>query len=211
MKRTRNLSSRLALIICAFIAFLGIVFCISRGTQKAGGEYPSDVLGFKIQTTLAPEGGDNRPQITRKIKYIVIHETDNFAATATAKAHANLQSSGGEGKTSWHYTVDENEGYHSIPDDEIAWHAGDGRDGDGNKHGIGVELCVNEGADFDKTFDNGAKLAGFLMNAYNIPAENIRQHCDFSGKNCPASIRKNGTFEDFRALATKYAEQLKTK
>lgn len=207
--KKRAKRGRLAVFAVAAIAVIAAVCVFFSTKTRDGGEYPSEVLGLKIHTLIVPKDKENRPQIKRDIKYIVIHETGNTAAGTDAKAHAQLQESGGEGKTSWHYTVDENEGYHSIPDDEIAWHAGDGRDGEGNKNGIGVELCVNEDADFDKTFDNGAKLAGYLMNAYGVPAENIRQHFDFSGKNCPELIRANDTFGLFCEKAQKYADELK--
>ena len=125
-------------------------------------------MGVPVYTELAPEGGDNRPGTKREIRYIVIHETGNPAEGADAAAHGRLQANGGEGKTGWHYTVDDHEIWHSFPDDEVAYHAGDGRDGDGNLYGIGVELCVNADGDFEMTFDNAAKLTGWLMHTYHL-------------------------------------------
>lgn len=178
--------------------------CARRGAE---GVLPEDVMGVPVYTDLAPEGGDNRPGTPREIRYVVIHETGNPAAGADAAAHGKLQAAGGEGKTSWHYTVDDHEIWHSIPDDEVAYHAGDGRDGDGNLHGIGVELCVNADGDFEKTFDNGARLTGWLMATYGIPAENIREHFDFTGKNCPQTIRESDRMGEFIQLASQYAQQ----
>jgi len=45
-------------------------------------------------------------------------------------------------QSSRHYTVDAFKTYHHIPDNEIAWHAGEYTDG--NSNGIGIEMCINE-------------------------------------------------------------------
>ena len=165
-------------------------------------------MGVPVYTELAPEGGDNRPGTKREIRYIVIHETGNPAEGADAAAHGRLQANGGEGKTGWHYTVDDHEIWHSFPDDEVAYHAGDGRDGDGNLYGIGVELCVNADGDFEKTFDNAAKLTGWLMHTYHLSQDAIKEHYDFTGKNCPQTIRETGRMAEFIEKAQAYADAL---
>ena len=195
----------LGLMVMAGVAF-GAWRLLKAPTE---GLYPEDVLGVPVYTQLAPEGAQNRPGTKREIRYIVIHETGNTAAGADAAAHGQLEAKGGEGTTGWHYTVDDTEVWHSIPDDEVAYHAGDGAEGDGNLHGIGVELCVNADGDFEKTFDNAARLTGWLMNAYDLSADQVKEHYDFSGKNCPQTIRENGRMEEFVALAEQYAQQAK--
>jgi N-acetylmuramoyl-L-alanine amidase len=67
---------------------------------------------------------DTRPGIAMNPVYITIHETDNTSAGADAEAHAKLQASGNSRTASWHYTVDDKEIWQSVPDDEVAWHAG---------------------------------------------------------------------------------------
>ena len=53
-----------------------------------------------------------------------------------------------------------------LPDQEVGWHAGDKMtENGGNMTGIGIELCVNEGNDFDKTMENAAALCAELMKA----------------------------------------------
>ena len=204
-RRQRQALIRLAGLCAAALLALGLLKARNRGT--VGGVYPEQVLGVTVPTQQAPEGGPNRPGTKRTIQYIVIHETGNPAAGADAQAHGELQARGGEGTTGWHYTVDDQEIWHSIPDDEKAYHAGDGAEGEGNLHGIGIELCVNQDGDFEKTFDNAARLAGWLMNEYKIPASRVRQHFDFSGKDCPEIIRAQGRMEEFISLAESYARQ----
>lgn len=206
-RKRRRRQTLLRLAGLCFAALLAFALLKALGGQPRQGEYPQQVLGVPVYTSLAPEGGQNRPGVKREIKYIVIHETGNPAAGADAKAHGKLQAAGGEGKTSWHYTVDDKEIWHSIPDDEEAYHAGDGADGEGNLHGIGIELCVNQDGDFEKTFDNAARLTGWLMYAYDIPADRVRQHFDFSGKNCPEQIRAQDRMGQFVELARQYAKQ----
>lgn len=123
-----------------------------------------------------------------KKQYITVHQTGNTSRGANAQAHANLQSNGNARSASWHYSVDDKEAVQSFSHDAQCWHASDGR-GDGNLNSIAVELCINEDADYKKAVENGAKLVKKIMNDENIPLENVKQHADWSPKNCPAQIR----------------------
>ena len=80
---------------------------------------------LNIIEQMTPEGMSNRPGVIYEKKYITVHDTASGAASATGKAHANYVNGGGEG-TSWHYTVANDGIYHQIPDNENAYHAGDG-------------------------------------------------------------------------------------
>ena len=204
-RRRRRTLIRLIGLCAAALLGVGLLKALNRGPGE--GAYPEQVLGVTVHTSLAPAGGKNRPGTKRAIKYIVVHETGNPAAGADAQAHGKLQAGGGEGTAIWHYTVDDHEIWHSIPDDEKAYHAGDGAEGEGNLHGIGIELCVNQDGDFEKTFDNAARLTGWLMNEYHLSADRVRQHFDFSGKNCPENIRAQDRMGEFVALAERYAQQ----
>ncbi len=121
--------------------------------------FPTEVYGVPVHTQLIDENTNARPGTKRKIKYIVIHETDNFIEGTGAKNHAAFLSENNEEATSWHYTVDDTEIYHHIPDNEIANHAGEKT---GNLYGIGIELCVNEDGDFEKTFENRSKTSSLF-------------------------------------------------
>ncbi|MDD4076503.1 MAG: Ig-like domain-containing protein [Bacilli bacterium] len=67
----------------------------------------------------------NRPgNIQTETKYITVHDTGSAGPSAGAAAHNSYIHSGPE--ASWHYTVGNDGIYHHIPDNEIAWHAGDG-------------------------------------------------------------------------------------
>ena len=147
--------------------------------------------GIIIQQHIIPAGRRNRPGGRNPDVYITIHETGNTDAGADAAAHgAYLSSSAGEAAlVSWHYTVDDHAIVQHLPDNETAYHAGDGADGPGNVASIGIEICVNAGGDFGRAKENAAALVRLLMSEYFIPLDNVVQHNHWNGKNCPATIR----------------------
>ncbi len=131
---------------------------------------------------------ETRPGIKLVPHYITVHETDNTSKGATAAAHARLQYNGNSRTASWHYTVDDHEIWQSIPDDEVAWHAGDGHNGTGNRQSLAVEICVNSDGDFEKAKSNAIWLIRQLMSKHNIPIDRVVPHQHWSGKNCPRHI-----------------------
>ncbi len=157
-------------------------------------------MSVPIIEQIIPASNANRPGGNYTKDYITIHETGNRAAGAGAKNHANWLSGGANGEIGYHYTVDDHEIYHHIPDKEKAWHAGDGGSGTGNLRSIGIELCVNADGDFEQTKKNAAWLVAKLMKDNSISIENVVQHNHWSGKNCPQTIRETGTWEAFLAL-----------
>lgn len=196
----RNLRLGTVFLVFLFLVLLGIrLICTDRHID---GQIITNAYGLKVVDSMLPAESPLRTGISRTIKYIVIHETGNPSATADATSHEHYLESDGDGSTAWHYTVDDSVAYHHIPDDEIAYHAGKG-----NRSGIGIELCVNQGGDFEKTFDNGAKLTAKLIDAYGLSIHSVKQHADFMDKNCPENIRNNGRWTEFLSLVKKYLEE----
>ena len=139
---------------------------------------------MNIIQELIPKGRINRPGTKNSCKYITIHETGNKSVGANAADHAKYIK-GLNGRTSWHYTVDDFLIYQHIPDNEKSYHTSDKT---ANETSISIELCVNSDGDFYKTVENTERLVRELMKKYKIPAENIRSHRDWTGKNCPAQL-----------------------
>lgn len=137
-----------------------------------------------------------RPGYAMKPEYITIHQTGNTSKGANAEMH-NRYVHNVAPNPSWHYTVDDKEIYQHLPLDENGWHAGDGTNGPGNRKSIGIEICVNKDGSLAKAEANAAWLAAKLIKEVNtlkpFPAC-VKQHYDWSRKNCPAQIRgrKNG-------------------
>src|SRR5699024_7045642 len=158
-----------------------------------------------VKSTKLVTAGDNPS------KYIAMHETDNTKPTATAQAHADLQSRGNDRDVSWHWQVDEVEAIQSFRNDQKCWHAGDGLKGRGLNESIAIEVCVN--GDVKKAWDNAARLAAHLLQADDVAASttaDIEQHFNFSGKNCPQLLRagKHGlSWEWFITNVQKYMKQ----
>lgn len=195
MKATRW---NVVFLVLVFICILAVnIFLTQKHTP---GQIIGSAYGLEVIEKPLSEDSPLRTNVKRKIKYIVIHETGNQSSSANASSHAHYLEEGGDGnKTAWHYTVDDSVSYHHIPDDEIAFHAGRG-----NRNGIGIELCVNAGSDFEKTFQNGAKLTAKLIDTYDLNINSVKQHGDFMNKNCPENIRNDKRWNEFILLVQKY-------
>ena len=76
-----------------------------------------------IVENLAPIG-ENRPGNKYEKKYICVHDTGDH--NNGAEDWSNIVKRGGNYKASYQYVVGNDGYYHNIPDDEIAYHAGDG-------------------------------------------------------------------------------------
>lgn len=159
--------------------------------QEAAGDVP-------IIHDYLPWDHVRRPGEIRDIMYLTIHETDNWSQTADAQAHSAWLHTSTDSPNSWHYTVDDHCIYHHLPDNEVAWNAGDGRTaGGGNMNGIGIEMCVNEGSDYEQTLRNTALLCAQLLNAYGLEVDDIRFHADFMDKLCPRRLISDGRVDEF--------------
>ncbi len=147
-----------------------------------------------------------RPGYAMKPEYITIHQTGNTAKGANAAMHNRYVHSVAP-NPSWTFTVDDHEAYQHLPLDTNGWHAGDGTNGTGNRKSIAIEICVNRDGNLAKAEANAAWLAAKLIKEVGslkpFPAC-MKQHYDWSGKNCPAQIRgrKNG-WKNFLAAVEK--------
>ena len=135
-----------------------------------------------------------RSQLHMAPKYITIHSTGN--PSSYAKGEASYACNRNDGRSvSYHFVVDEKTIIQIIPTNEVAWHAGDGGKGVGNRQSIGIEMC--ETGDREIVINNTIWLVKKLMDEFNIPIANIVQHNHWSGKDCPRILRnplyiKNG-------------------
>lgn len=137
--------------------------------------------------------------------YIVIHNTDNTAKTADAKAHATAQHNGNFHGYSAHVFVDDKSAYQALPYNRGAWHVGVNYGGKmfgtaNNRNSIGIEMCMNAGYNYEKAFQNTVDVCKQLMKKYNIPASRVVQHYDVCAKNCPSVIRSKGDWDRFKKL-----------
>lgn len=160
----------------------------------------SDINGIPLYTDYMDEQWRGRTGAKHRIKWLVIHETGNFSAGADAAMHNRYLHSEEQKNTplSWHYTVDDRQIYHHLPDGEKGYHASDsGTKGGGNDCGIGIEICVNADGDYEKAVDNAAQMAAELLNRYHLDISDVKQHGDFTSKNCPERLREGNNYEMF--------------
>lgn len=120
---------------------------------------------------------------------LTVHQTDNFNDGANAEAHAKLQALGNRRKASWHYQSDDEKIIQSFKHSVQTFHAGDGR-GNGNLHSISWEICVNKDGDYRKTLEVASKGIAQTLKKMGKTTSALRQHYDWSKKNCPSQIRK---------------------
>jgi hypothetical protein len=144
-----------------------------------------------------PVGAPNRPGILLwggSPNFLIIHGTANRNAGAGAAMHNRflVEQQGGRDNVSFHYVVDDKEVYQNLPMSEVAWQAGDGRNGEGNRDGVAIEICVNPDQDWLTTMYNVGVLTRAIMAATGLGKDRVTQHNRWSGKNCPDMLRANG-------------------
>ena len=213
-RKSRKKQSRAKLVWLTLAAVLSVfaAYCVFQAVyvqdiynlhpEQTESDCPTEIGNLHVTTHYLPVGYQGRTGTERKIRWIAIHETDNTEPNATAKSHDDyLHTYAKDHPLSWHYTVDENEVYHHIPDKETAFHAGDNiRKRGGNRNAIGIELCVNEGSDFNQTMHNAAVLVAYLLDKYDLTIDDVKQHRDFSGKICPSTLITENRWDEFLTM-----------
>lgn len=142
---------------------------------------------MNIITQLIPKTAKGRrPQIAMTPLYITVHGTANPKSTAKNEAD-NVCNNDPNKQASFHIVVDDKEAYMVIPLNEVAWHAGDGASGTGNRKSIAVEIC--ESGNREKALLNAVSVIHDLMVQYNLDTSSIKQHYSWSQKDCPRILR----------------------
>jgi N-acetylmuramoyl-L-alanine amidase len=171
--------------------------------------------GIRPGEPMDPHPDGVTPYNPYNVYWIVVHDTASTATGSNALAHANYLYNnailGTQLWTSWHFSIDDHDVYQHLPEIERGYHAGDGSTlplqgttylGGGNRNGIGIEMCINDDGDMYRTWQRTAKLVTYLLEKYTLPLDNYKYHVDFSGKDCPRTLRNAGlvpVFEEFVA------------
>ena len=171
---------------------------VSNKTSKTEKESTT----MNINTSLI---SNNNSYVGQTPAYIVIHNTDNYAKGANAKAHAKAQHDGNFKGYSAHVYVDDTEAYQALPYNRGAWHVGVNYGGRlfgtvNNRNSVGIEMCVQAGYNYEKAFQNTVQVCKQLMKQLGIPADRVVQHYDVCAKNCPSAIRAKGDWNRFKQL-----------
>lgn len=141
---------------------------------------------------------------------ITVHNTSNWSKGANAINHANYLRNGGANKqVSWHYVIDKDRAVRCIPENETAWCAGDGGNGNGNRKTINIEICDNADGDIRKATDNAVELCSIILRNHGITnaSGHLFQHNHWTGKDCPYDIRRGNPY-DWNTFVSKVQEKL---
>ena len=123
-------------------------------------------------------------------KYITVHNTANDASARNEVSYMRNNSS----STSYHVAVDDKEVVIAAPFNRNCFHAGDGRNGTGNRKTIGIEICYSKsgGSRFDEAEKNAAQYIAGLLKAYGWGINRVKRHYDWSRKYCPHRTMDRG-------------------
>lgn len=147
---------------------------------------------------------NRRPGIPMVPTTITIHNTGN--PSSTARNERNWLTNPSNTRTaSFHIVVDEREAIECIPINEVAWHAGDGGNGPGNRTSIGIEIC--ESGNYTKTLENAAELVAKMLHDFGWGVDRLRRHYDWSGKICPRLMYDGGKWTGW----TKFVKMVQEK
>lgn len=152
----------------------------------------------------------NRPKKKLvKLKGVVIHWTANTNPGADAVANRNYFNT----TSNWastHYIVDDRQIIRCLPDDEIGYHVGSTnytRLADELREAkyspnyflLGIEMCVNEDGDWNRTYNSTVELAVYLLKKHGLTVNNLYRHYDITGKNCPKMMLEENAWNEFKA------------
>ena len=149
--------------------------------------------GFKQSLLPASKYGIKSPY-SMTPQYITVHNTAN-----DAPAENEIKYMVGNGnQVSYHVAIDDKEAIQAIPFNRTAWHCGDGI-GIGNMKSIGVEICYSKsgGARYEVAEENAVQYIAKLLKEFGWGIERVKQHYDWSKKNCPHRIRGEDSWNSF--------------
>ncbi|HEY1048373.1 MAG TPA: peptidoglycan recognition family protein [Prosthecobacter sp.] len=161
----------------------------------------------RVKLDLMPPGAVGRRYYRpMRPRYITIHSTQNYTGNAYNHALALKRGAlrapkrvGGNriGFLTWHFTVQDDLAIQHLPCREQGEHAD--FDGPGNNYSIGIEMCEHSGNDIGRTIDKTARLAAYLMRAYDIPLSHVVPHYHWerkglspAHKDCPHFLLERG-------------------
>ena len=148
---------------------------------------------LKIKDDYLPKGSAARSGMELKPKFITIHNTGvRSSAFAGSQFYKRMSTS----YASVHFFVDDKEIIQMLPLNEVSWHAGDGRNGRGNRESISIEICevINQ----EKANERAAELCRYLLEKY--PFTPIVPHKFWIPKNCPRLLLQGNGWNEFLSM-----------
>lgn len=150
---------------------------------------------MKIKQNIVPAAKYNlKCPYNMNAEYITVHNTYNDAPAINEIKYMISNNN----STSFHIAVDDKEAIQGVPFNRNAWHCGDGN-GPGNRKSIGIEICYSKsgGERYKKAEENAVILIAQMLKERGWGVERIKQHYEWSKKNCPHRIRAEKRWDSF--------------
>lgn len=138
---------------------------------------------------------------------ITVHNTANDASAENEVKYMTNNNNA----TSFHVAIDEKEVIEAIPFNRNAFAAGDGANGKGNRTSIHIEICYSKsgGQRYVEAEENAVQYIAHVLHDKGWGVDRVKQHYDWSRKNCPHRIRDEGRWQSFIARVQQALNKLK--
>src|SRR5699024_10303768 len=144
---------------------------------------------------------------------ITVHNTANTASARNEVAYMRRNNN----MTSYHVAIDDIEVVQTIPFNRNAWAAEDGVNGQGNRRSIHIEICYSmdngySGAyssRYRKAEENAALYVAYVLHQYGWGVSRLRQHWDWSRKDCPHKMRAHNRWNWFKNRVQQHLNAIK--
>lgn len=153
--------------------------------------------GLEIKEKLIPDRSKLKPNhalLRGKVEYVTIHNTNDIneaKGTNDAEQYARATFNGAMGGVSVHYYIDETDCWQLLRENEMGYHAADGKNGPGNGTSLAIEIIMDGKGDKDdkEAEDRGALLAAILLHRHKLGIDKLVTHRHwYPAKYCPAYI-----------------------
>lgn len=184
----------------------------TNNLSSLDGNNGGNSVGYKIVNMFKPSMYHINAPYAMTPKYITIHNTGNTASARNEAAYMNSNSN----YTSYHVVIDDKEAVQVVPFNRNAWHAGDGQ-GQGNRASIGIEICYSMdngysgamSARYKQAQENAALYVAYVLHQYGWGTDRLRQHWNWSGKDCPHKMRAHNGWGAFVARVQAHLNAIK--
>ncbi len=171
-------------------------------------------MSYKIVNNFVPRSKYNIKATYAMVPTtITIHNTANTASARNEVAYMRRNNN----MTSYHVAIDDKEVVQAIPFNRNAWAAGDGANGQGNRRSIHVEICYSMDNGYSGRYSprhaqaekNAALYVAHVLIQYGWGVDRLRQHWDWSRKDCPHKMRAWNNWQAFKNMVQKNINEIK--
>lgn len=164
---------------------------------------------------IIPDGSSlkpNRPLKNKKVEWVTIHNTPDIneaSGTNDAEQYARATFNGNMNGVSVHYYIDESACWQLLRENEMGYHAADGKTGPGNSTSLAIEIIMDgSGKSYDiEAEERGAKLAAILLYKHGLSIDRLTTHNHwYSKKYCPCYILPH--WKEFKAKVNSYLTEI---